>query len=81
MYQTIHEAIAVAGVYKKAIFTPHKFLWQKKIYPIDELTFVTDIRDGKTKKRRFSLVSGGNSYHLLFDRDRETWMLEEIWCD
>lgn len=81
MYQTIGEAIKVIGVYRQQTFYPRKFLWHQKEYPIEKITFVTDLRDGTTRKRRYSVVSGANAYRLLFNRTEETWVLEELWVE
>jgi hypothetical protein len=81
MYEPIHEAISVIGVYKNRKFIPRKFLWLDKEYQVDIITFFADIRDGSVRKRQYSVVSKGTSYRLLFDRAEETWMLEEVWCE
>ncbi len=81
MYQTIGEQISVIGVYAHQAFVPRKFLWQKKEYLIDKITFVTDIRDGATRKRCYAATSGANSYRLLFNRNEETWILDQLWVE
>lgn len=81
MYQIIGETISVIGIYGKQSFQPKKFLWQKREYPITKVTFITDLRDGTTQKRRYSVTSGPQSYRLLFNRKEETWVLEELWVE
>lgn len=81
MYQTIGEHISVIGVYAHQAFAPKKFLWQRKEYPIEKITFITDMRDGTTQKRRYSVTSGAQAYRLLFNRHEETWVLEELWVE
>jgi hypothetical protein len=81
MYQTIHEQITVAGVYKSHTFTPRKFLWRKKPYLITEITLKADTKDGGVIKRLYSVVVKGNVYRLEFNRDNENWWLEEVWCE
>lgn len=81
MYEPIHENISVIGVYKNAHFIPRKFLWRNKEYPVKQVTFVADIKDGSIRKRHYAVLVGGTSYRLLFDRAEETWFLEEVWCE
>lgn len=81
MYQSIHEAIQVVGVYRQRRFKPVKFQWQQRVLPVDEITMETELRDGGIKQRMYSVVSGGNVYRLLFNRDSEEWWLEEVWCE
>lgn len=80
-YQTIHEKIAVAGVYAKGVFTPKKFSWRGTVLPVEQVTLQADLRDGQAKLRQFAVVSGGTVYRLLFHRESETWFLEEVWCE
>ena len=81
MFQAIQEKIAVIGVYDRANFTPKKFKWHTREYFIEEITLKADIKDGNVKKRMYSVLSKGNLYRLLFNRDQEIWFLEEIWCE
>lgn len=81
MYQTIGEPIRVVGVYERQTFVPKKFRWHDRTYVIDRVTFVTDIRDGLTRKRTYSVTCGPNAYRLLFDRTQETWVLKELWVE
>ena len=81
MYQTIHETIAVAGVYEQHKFTPKKFKWRNRQYVIDQITLSSAIKDGGVQFRTYSVMSGGNLYRLMFNRDDEGWFLEEVWCE
>ncbi len=81
MYQTIGEDISVIGIFERGIFTPKKFKWRGNIFPIDQLCSVHNFKDGAVKKRRFSLMSGTTLYLIEFNRDLETWILQQIWVE
>lgn len=81
MFQTIGEKVAVAGVYSRGAFLPKKIQWGERILVIAEITLITDIKDGLVKKRMYSLLSGKELYRLIFNRDTETWVLEEVWVE
>jgi len=81
MYQTIGEEVSVAGAFAHSTFKPVKFQWQAKIYPVEEITLVNDIKDGGVRKRYYSVVSQGNLYRLCFNRETEQWLLEEVWYE
>jgi hypothetical protein len=81
MYQKIIEPIDVIGVYKKHKFIPKRFKWKNRIFNIDSLTMVSNVRDGNIKKRLYSAVAGGNVYRLEFNRENEQWMLLEVWVE
>lgn len=81
MYQTIDEPIDVAGVYAKSTFTPRKFRWKNKEYLIQEITLKSDTKDGGVRKRLYSVLVGRELYRLTFNRENESWRLEEIWIN
>ena len=81
MYQRIHEKIEVIGVYQRAKFKPVKFKWQQKIYHIKQINLVSDLKDGGIEKRMYSVQIADQVYRLVFDRQEESWWLEEVWVD
>jgi hypothetical protein len=81
MYQTIHDAIAVFGVYDQGGFHLKKFNWRNQVYPVDQVTLTINLKDGGVKQRMYSVQSGANIYRLLFNRENECWFLEEIWLE
>jgi hypothetical protein len=81
VFQTIGEPIVVAGVYQSFHFIPKKFKWGSREYLIDEITLISNIKDGGVKKRLYSVLSGPNLYRLEFNRETEQWLLQEIWCE
>ncbi len=81
MYQRIGEDISIIGIYQKGRFIPKKMQWQAKTFAIEQICSVHDFKDGAVRKRRFSIMSGTNIYLIEFDRDRETWLLEQVWVE
>lgn len=81
MYQKIAETIAVVGSYNRHHFIPRKFLWRNREFIIKEITLISDVRDGAVKLRWYSVLVGQEVYRLLFNRDSETWTLDELWID
>lgn len=81
MHQKISETVSVIGLYSRAQFIPKKFLWKKRVYQVEQVTCITNIRDGAVRKRMYSVTSLGNVYRLMFNREEETWELAEVWYD
>lgn len=81
MYQTIGEDISIIGIYKSGHFLPKKMQWRTNIFEIDQICSVHDFKDGAVRKRRFSMMSKHNLYLIEFNRDRETWSLEQVWVE
>jgi hypothetical protein len=84
MYQTIAEPIAVIGRYSArpgAVFQPVKFQWRQRTYLIEKITLLTEIKDGLTRSRMYSVLVKGTLYRLLFNRELQKWSLEEVWVE
>lgn len=81
MYVTIQEPIEVAGVYHHHSFTPKKFKWRHKIYPIDKITLKSDVKSGGVRFRYYSVMSRSQVFRVTFNRDDESWILEELWTE
>ncbi|MDH5532804.1 MAG: hypothetical protein OEX81_00055 [Candidatus Pacebacteria bacterium] len=81
MYQKIGEKIKVAGVYKDYTFQPFKFQWNGRQLKIDKITLVSNIKNGLIKKRLYSVMIGNDIFRLLFDRESESWTIDEVWVD
>lgn len=81
MFERIDAKVSVAGVYAQGRFAPKKIRWGKKILLVDEITLVSEIRDGAVKQRLYSFRSGSEVYRLLFNRETEIWILEEVWVE
>lgn len=77
----INESIDVAGVYLKSTFIPKKFRWKSREFVITQITMRSDTKDGGIKKRLYSVMVGRELYRLTFNRDMETWQLEEVWIE
>lgn len=81
MYQPINETISVLGIYARSQFTPKKFKWRERVYPISEITLTADTKDGGVLYRLYSVIAEANVYRIKFNRDSETWLLEEVWYE
>lgn len=81
MYQTINEPIEVAGVYTRSTFLPKKFRWKNREYLIQEITLKSDAKDGGVRTRLYSVLVAKELYRLKFNRENESWILEEIWIN
>jgi len=81
MYQTLEETISVLGIFKQASFTPKKFHWHHRTYPIERITSIHESQDGGVKKLHYAVFSGGNLYFLEYNRTAETWKLDQIWYE
>ena len=81
MYQPVHEEIEVIGVFAKGCFTPKKFLWNKRVINIEQITLSSLVKDGGVRNRFYSALNQGNLYRLNYNLDTQHWQLAEVWYE
>lgn len=81
MYQTIHERIKVGGIFYLAKFKPVWFVWRRQKFKVEEVTLISDFKDGAIKKKMYSVLAQGNLYRLDFCPEEFSWFLEQTWVD
>jgi len=81
MYQTIHESIKVAGIFNCSVFKPTWFEWRRQLLKIQQITLISDYKQGSVKSKIYSVMADGNLYRLLFDLNSCNWTLENVWID
>lgn len=81
MYQTIHEQIRVAGVFNCSSFKPVWFEWEQRMIKVQEITLVSNYKQGSVKCKIYSVVADDNVYRLAFDLNTLDWNLESVWID
>ncbi len=81
MYQTIHEPIIVAGVFKQASFRPVWFEWQQQRFPVEEITLTSELQHGSVRKIMYSVLADGDLYRLDYCPSNHHWQLAAIWVE
>jgi hypothetical protein len=81
MYQTIHEQVRVAGIFNHSSFKPVWFEWSQRMLKIQDITLVSNYKQGLVKSKIYSVVAEGNVYRLTFDLVTLDWTLESVWID
>ncbi|HEX7017863.1 MAG TPA: hypothetical protein VF209_03070 [Patescibacteria group bacterium] len=79
MFTKLHDRIQVIGIFTFKGFIPKKFQWKDKVYLINQVTLVSDVKDGGLRQRWYSVEVRGNVYRLLYNRDHDEWWLEEVY--
>ncbi len=81
MNQIINESIKVAGVFHHSIFKPVWFEWNNQQLKIDEITLISDYKQGSIKCKIYSILANGNLYRLHFDLNSHKWTVQSVWID
>ena len=78
----IRERVVVAAVFSDGGMRPVWFLWHGRKYPVSEVTYTWESREGLARLRHFSVSSGPNVYALAYNPVDTAWELrgvEEDW--
>ena len=86
-YEEIEEPIAVQALFEEGGparggaqgLKPLAFLWRGRRYPVEQVRFRWQTRDGRATLHFFALVADGQACELSFRNDDLTWRLEKIW--
>ena len=81
MNQTINEYIKVAGIFQQSVFKPVWFEWNNRRLKIDEITLISDYKQGLIKYKIYSVLVEGNLYRLDFNLNSGIWMIQSVWID
>ena len=81
MNQTINEPIKVAGVFYHSVFKPVWFEWNNQQLKINEITLISDYKQGLIKCKIYSVLANGNLYRLLFNLISQKWVVQSVWID
>ena len=78
-YEVIEEPVAVQALFEDGGLKPLAFLWQGRRYPVEQVRFRWQTRDGRATVHFFALVAGGQACELSFRTDDLAWQLEKVW--
>lgn len=48
---------------------------------IDDITLVSDFKEGGVKHKIYSVVVAGDVYRLVYDLRNQDWFVEAVWED
>jgi hypothetical protein len=78
-YEQIGDQVAVQALFEKGGLRPLAFLWEGRRYPVEQVRFRWQTREGRATLHFFALVAGGQACELSFHSEALTWKLEKIW--
>ena len=78
MYEVIEEPIYVGAIFKGNKIRPRWFIWNKRKYPIREVTFSWRDKRGEENLLYFSVSDGVNIYEICFNQKSLNWFLSKV---
>ncbi|MFH1508942.1 MAG: hypothetical protein ABIE68_02150 [bacterium] len=79
MVETINEPINVVASFANGKVRPRKFVWGRRVYPVEAIHLIHRSRKGRAELYFFSVSDGVNVFKLLFNNETLDWVLEEVY--
>jgi hypothetical protein len=77
--QQLNTNIRVGAIFESGrAIRPVWFDWQRQKYTISEITYRWQELSGTTKMLHFSVSDGQDLFELIYNTDRQTWILAGI---
>ncbi|MEW6109064.1 MAG: hypothetical protein AB1632_07870 [Nitrospirota bacterium] len=77
--EIINEPIRVIASFSPSCkIRPVKFIWGKRTFEIEEITYQWKSREGKAAIYHFSVTDGGTLCEISFNADTLLWRLEAL---
>jgi hypothetical protein len=74
--QRVNEPVRVGAIFAPGgSIRPVWFDWRRKKHEVREITYTWHERQGATTTIHFTVTAGGALYELVFDTERQRWML------
>lgn len=80
-YTRIDEPVKVGVVFDFTSIRPKWFIWNRKKYPLEKVTYQWVDTARGAKHLCFSVWDGDNLYELSFNLKFYTWRLEKVYIE
>ncbi len=80
MSTSIKERVEVAAVFRggPGALRPVKFRWNGQEYPVKEVTYIWNTRQGRDKIIHFSVTDGATLFELAYNLADMSWALNKV---
>lgn len=76
--QVLCEKIKVGAIFNDAGVAPKWFVWQKRKYEIQKITYAWKTKEGEAVLYNFSTTDGVNVFQICFNSKTTLWQLVKI---
>ncbi len=72
------DPIEVGAVFRRGKLIPRCFVWQQRKYPITEVTYYWQDKEGEAVLHFFSVTDGVNLYQIHLNNRQMIWRLDKM---
>jgi hypothetical protein len=81
MYAVINEPILVEAAFSAGKITPRFFIWNRKKYQVEEITYFWRSKIGSAPILHFAVTSYGSVYEISYNSKTSDWHLEKAYVE
>jgi len=81
MYTVINEPISVGAVFSSGKITPRFFIWNRRKYSVEEITYSWHSKVGSAPIFHFAVTSNHSAYEISYNLKTSDWHLEKVYVE
>ena len=81
MYTVINEPISVGAVFSFGKIIPRFFIWNRKKYRVEEITYFWRSKTGSVPILHFAVTSYESVYEISYNLRTSNWRLEKVYVE
>ncbi|MBD3182805.1 hypothetical protein GF312_10980 [Candidatus Poribacteria bacterium] len=79
MYVLVKEPISVVAIFSSGKIIPRFFIWKKRKYSIEEVTYLWRTKIGSVPIIHFSVTTEKTFYEISYNLKSFNWQLEKLY--
>lgn len=81
MYTEINEPILVGVIFSSGRIIPRFFIWNKRKYQIEEVTYFWRSKIGSFPIFHFAVTSYDSVYEISYNPNTSKWLIEKVYME
>jgi hypothetical protein len=81
MYTVINEPISVGAIFSSGKIIPRFFIWNRRKYRVEEVTYFWRSKIGSVPILHFAVVSYESVYEISYNSETSDWHLEKVYVE
>lgn len=81
MYNVVNEPIIVGAIFLSGRIIPRFFVWKRKKYRIEKVTFFWHTKIGSFPVFHFAVISLESVYEISYNLKTSNWLLEKVYVE
>ena len=79
MYVLINDPISVVAVFSSGKIIPKFFIWKRKKFSVEEVTFFWRSKNGSDRILHFAVTTSDSVYEISYNLKTSAWRLEKAY--